>query len=33
VQVRELLSGRGFVAADRIEVTLDPWKPVVLEVR
>jgi hypothetical protein len=32
-RVRELLSGRDFGETKRVEVTLDPWKPVVLEVR
>ncbi|MGD0110569.1 MAG: beta-galactosidase trimerization domain-containing protein [Armatimonadota bacterium] len=33
VEVKELLSGREFGKTDRVEVALDPWKPVVLEVR
>jgi len=32
-QVRELLSDRGLGETNRVELTLDPWKPVVLEVR
>jgi hypothetical protein len=32
-EVRELLSGRDFGKTDRVEVTQDPWKPVVLEVK
>jgi hypothetical protein len=33
VRVRELLSGRDLGEKERVEVTLDPWKPVVLEMR
>jgi hypothetical protein len=32
-EVKELLSGREFGKTDRVELMLDPWKPVVLEVR
>jgi hypothetical protein len=31
-QVRELLSGREFGKTDRVEVTLGPWKPVILRI-
>lgn len=33
VHVRELLSGRDFGQATRVELTLGPWKPLLLEVR
>ena len=32
-QVKELLSGREFAKTSKLEIELDPWKPVVLEVR
>jgi hypothetical protein len=32
-EVKELHSGREFGTTSRVELTLDPWKPVVLEVR
>jgi len=32
-EVKELLSSRDFGKTDRVEVTLHPWKPMVLEVR
>ncbi len=33
VEVKELLSGREFARAESIDIALDPWKPVVLEVK
>ena len=32
-EVKELLSGREFTKTSKLEIALDPWKPVVLEVR